>query len=133
MEPLTLITAILGAVFSALLFDAVRSISNLFRGYRSEKLVAEKLALLSFDEKFRNRMVEILTELQRTENVNRRALDEAEEMIKGAMAEVGAEARKAVEQGLEQPSERGRVNYAAKLLEESAAKAQASGLGVQPQ
>jgi hypothetical protein len=133
MEPLTLITAILGAVFSALLFDAVRSISNLFRGYRSEKLVAEKLALLSFDEKFRNRMVEVLTELQRTENVNRRALDEAEEMIKGAMAEVGAEARKAVEQGLEQPSERGRVNYAAKLLEESAAKAQASGLGVQPQ
>jgi hypothetical protein len=133
MEPLTLITAILGAVFSALLFDAVRSISNLFRGYRSEKLVAEKLALLSFDEKFRNRMVEILTELQRTENVNRRALDEAEQMIKGAMAEVGAEARKAVEQGLEQPSERGRVNYAAKLLEESAAKAQASGLGVQPQ
>jgi hypothetical protein len=133
MEPLTLITAILGAVFSALLFDAVRSISNLFRGYRSEKLVAEKLALLSFDEKFRNRMVEVLTELQRTENVNRRALDEAEQMIKGAMAEVGAEARKAVEQGLEQPSERGRVNYAAKLLEESAAKAQASGLGVQPQ
>jgi len=133
MEPLTLITAILGAVFSALLFDAVRSISNLFRGYRSEKLVAEKLALLSFDEKFRNRMVEILTELQRTENVNRRALDEADQMIKGAMAEVGAEARKAVEQGLEQPSERGRVNYAAKLLEESAAKAQASGLGVQPQ
>jgi hypothetical protein len=124
MDPITLL--IVGAI-AAPAVQILRSFIQTIEKERGEEEFEKKLALTLEDKDLQESLAKFLSTLKD----DPKALSEAQALIKEVLNQMDEGARKPIEEGLQQPSERGRVNYITKLLEESNTKFQATTANIE--
>jgi hypothetical protein len=120
MDPTILLALGVGAI-AAPAIEMLRSLFNTIRKERCERLFEEMFAL-SLKNKVLQKRINVLMSDPSTLERDPNAVKEIISLMRETLEQMDEKTRRPIEEGLEQPSERARMSYFTKLLEETKAK-----------